>query len=282
MHPLRVTLAIATLVVAATTVSPAPASGSITIGSDLRLVPSPIADTCILSTPPCTEVLAGAHDGNRFSAASPTDGTVTSFGIRSAAADTVTFRLARLNASTKATGAGTGPTTTLPGRGKFSFPAHLRVHVGDVVGVDTSSVSAYPDDCPGGGFSLTYHPTLVDGGPFRPIDANGICELLVNAKVQPANSFELKTPKRNQNNGTAKLPVLLPGPGRVAVSGKGVKGSTERAPEAGKVKLPIKPRGKVKRHLRNRGKVKVKAKITFRPVGGHSRSESKTVKLIRR
>ena len=41
-------------------------------------------------------VLYDAHYGSAFPGLSPTAGTVTGFSIRSASADTVTFRLARM------------------------------------------------------------------------------------------------------------------------------------------------------------------------------------------
>jgi hypothetical protein len=263
---------------------PAASHASITIGSDLSLAPSQTADNCILSTPPCTQLLVDGHAGNSFPAASPTSGTVTSFGIRSAAADTITFRLGRVKpgGSLRGKGEGTGPAETLPAPGKYSFPAHLQVHVGDVVGVDTSSVSAYADNCPGGGLSTTYHPTLVDGGPFQNVDANGTCELLVNAKVKPDNIFKIKRPKRDKNRGTAKLPVLLPGPGKATVSGRRLKRTSKSASKAGKLNLPVKPKGKLKRRLIRHGSARVKAKVRFKPDGGSAHSESKRVKLIRR
>ena len=117
-----------------------------------------------------------------------TDGVIVRFGIKSATADLVTFRLARLSGE-GATGAGTGSVVLLPGAGTYSFPADTRVRAGDYVGVDTSSVSAYSTACGTGGREFTYHPTLLDGGPLQHADSNSTCEFLVNAKVRPSNRF---------------------------------------------------------------------------------------------
>jgi len=83
-----------------------------------------------------TQVLTGVRRANKFPAASPTDGVIVRFGIKSATAGLVTFRLARLSGE-GATGAGTGPVVLLPGAGTFSFPADTPVRAGDYVGVDT-------------------------------------------------------------------------------------------------------------------------------------------------
>jgi hypothetical protein len=265
--------------------SPAGSSASITFGSDLKPAAAGFADDCILSTSPCTQVLTGVRRANAFPAASPTDGVVVSFGIKSSAADTVTFRLARLaRSSERATGAGTGPERTLPGPGRYSFPARVPVRAGDFVGVDTSSVSAYSAAaaCGTGARALTYHPTLADRGPFRPVDSNSTCELLVNAKVSPSNRFRFEGLDRNRGRGTAILAVSVPGPGGLALSGQGIKRTARHVAEAGGAKLRIAPKGKLKRRLARRGEAKAEVEVTFKPEGGRAATKSRQIRLIRR
>jgi hypothetical protein len=275
--------ALSFLALTVATLVPASSGASITFGSDLTTNAQGFSDTCILSTAPCTEVLVGVRNANAFPVASPTDGVVVSFGIKSSAADTVTFRLARVRSgSSKATGAGTGPEATLPGPGAYSFPARVPVHAGDYVGVDTSAVSAYSTACGTGGGEFTYHPTLVDGGPLIPVDSNSTCEFLVNAKVRPSNEFTIEKVRRNKHRGTATLAIDLPGPGDLSLSGKGVKPATEEVDEAGSARLSVKPRRKTKRRLANRGKAKVTAEVTFKPEGGRSATDSERIKLVRR
>jgi hypothetical protein len=271
------------LALAVAALVPASSGASITFGSDLETNAQGFSDNCILSTAPCTQVLVGVRNANAFPVASPTDGVVVSFKIKSSAADTVTFRLAQVrSSSSKATGAGTGPDATLPGPGAYSFPAHVPVHAGDYVGVDTSAVSAYSTACGTGGAEFTYHPSLVDGGALIPVDSNSTCEFLVNAKVRPSNRFSFEKVKRNENRGTATLPVDLPGPGRLVLAGEGIKRVSEEAAEAGTTKLRVKPKGKAKRRLSRRGKTTVEANVKFKPDGGSASTKTKRVKLIRR
>jgi hypothetical protein len=263
---------------------PASSSAAITFGSDLQNQPAVGSDTC-LSSSPCTHVLTGVRPGNDLPVASPTDGLVVSFGIKSSATDTVTFRLARVSGS-KAAGAGTGPTVTLPSPGRHSFSAlglDVRVQAGDYVGVDASALSAVGNPCVIGATERRqYSPTLVDGGPFTAPDYTQTCEVLVNAKVRPSNQFTIEKVKRDKQRGTAALAFDLPGPGRLTLSGKGINRATEDASEAGRAMLRVKLRGKAKRRLRHRGKAKVTAEVTFKPEGGKSATRSERIKLVRR
>jgi hypothetical protein len=105
----------------------------------------------------------------------------------------------------------------------------------------------------------------------------------------PVNTFSFGKVKRNENNGTATLTVNVPGAGKLALTGKGIK--TQRAAgravasknvaAAGKVKLLVKAKGKAKSKLAKTGKAKVKAKITFTPTFGTAKSSTKRVKLVK-
>jgi hypothetical protein len=282
----RLASALALLALAIAAVAPVAALASISFGSDLRSEPAMGSEACFSSSP-CTHVLTGVRPGNDLPVASPTDGVVVSFGIKSSATDTVTFRLARLvQGGARATGAGTGPTVTLPSPGKHSFSAlglDLRVHAGDYVGVDTSELSAIGNPCvPGATERLQFSPTLVDGGATKAPDFTQTCEILVNAKVRPSSRFTFEKVKRNKQRGTATLALDLPGPGSLTLSGKGIKRATEESGEAGRAKLRVKSKGKAKRRLARRGKAKVTAEVTFKPEGGKSATKSERIKLVRR
>ena len=100
--------------------------------ADRSLPATSSSENCVLSTPPCTRLLVGVHDGNPFPAKSPADGVILSFGLKtgvlSGANETVTFRLGRVGTITfgGAMGAGTGPTVTVHEPGTYLFPAaHL-------------------------------------------------------------------------------------------------------------------------------------------------------------
>jgi hypothetical protein len=109
-----------------------------------------------------------------------------------------------------------------------------------------------------------------------------------------SNEFKLGKVKRNKHRGTAKLPVEVPGPGTLALGGKGLKAQTasghakSSVASAGTVSLKIKPKGKLKRALLADGSAKASVKVTFTPLAapGHPVGEPRTrrikVKLIRR
>lgn len=225
-------------------------------------------------------VLYAARAGNEFRGVSPTHGTVTSFSIRSASADTVTFRLARLiKKNSAASGAGTGPTATLPAPGIYSYPTSIPIRAGDRVGFDTSLTRAFQAlPCSPGGREFTYFPVLTDGGPFVRGDANSSCELLVNATVEPSNAFKVGKPGKVRR-GKSILPIKVPGPGKLKLRGKGVKPRKAKVKVAGKTKLAVRPTGGVNGNLARAGKAEAKVKITFSPTGGVPRTKKPKLKL---
>ena len=296
----RMTVELSALALVVAALYPAAPQASITVGSDLSLPATSSSENCVLSTPPCTRLLVGVHDGNPFPAKSPADGVILSFGLKtgvlSGANETVTFRLGRVGTITfgGATGAGTGPTVTVHEPGTYSFPAaNLPVKAGDYLGFDSSSTRAKSSvsggACFNGGGYLTYYPVLVDGGSNTPADANSSCELLVNAVIEPSNAFSFGKLNRNKKRGTATLAVSLPGPGELTASGKGVKdtsaagaGISKTVGAAGTVKLVFKAQGKKAKKLKKKGKVGLKAKITYTPTGGAATTQTKKLKLKRK
>jgi hypothetical protein len=110
-----------------------------------------------------------------------------------------------------------------------------------------------------------------------------------------SNEFTIGKIARNKRRGTAQVPVTVPGPGALTLSGMGVKTRTTgtartSVASAGTVRLIVKPKGKVKKKLRSRHKAKVRLSITFTPNGdpatnhpaGDPRTQPLKVKLIRR
>lgn len=287
--------------VAAAALAPATSQATITIGSDLSLPTTSTSNNCILSTPPCTQVLFAVHAGNAFPRNSPTDGTIVSFGMKtgvlSGANETATFRVARASGDTaNMTGAGTGPTITLHQLGTYSFPASLPIKAGDYIGIDTSSTraaAALPTcgNPPNSGGYFTYHPVLTNGGPFQTAEANSTCELLINAVVAPSNKFSFGKAKQNVKLAIVILTVEVPGPGKLTLSGKGVakqasapRGAviSKTAKAAGPVKLKVKPKGATKAKLNATGRATVKVKVTFAPNGGDPSTQKRKVRLRKR
>lgn len=129
-------------------------------------------------------------------------------------------------------------------------------------------------------------------------------ELTIHSAI--SNEFSLGKPKRNPRRGTAKLPVRVPGAGRVALrETRQLEGAVRQVSEIAaqassaaasaesghRVRLPVRPRGKAKRRIAKRrcattGKrrltVRVRAKVSYRPAGGKARTERIRLKLVRR
>lgn len=112
--------------------------------------------------------------------------------------------------------------------------------------------------------------------PQGPVCDIGAFELEPASAALPSNVFRFGKLKRNKRKGTATLTVVVPGPGTLALKGKGVAGKRTAG-----VKLLIKSKGKAKRRLGRTGKVKVRLRVTYTPSGGAPNTKAKTVKLIK-
>jgi hypothetical protein len=126
---------------------------------------------------------------------------------------------------------------------------------------------------------------LADGASGDFNSHGGQYRLNVTAEVKPSNAFTLGKAKRNAKRGTASVPVDLPGPGQLTVSGRGVRSSSAAARESiavsgpGQVAVTIRPTGKAKKHLRANGKGKVRPAFTYTPTGGDPSSQTAKVRL---
>ena len=150
-------------------------------------------------TPACTRVAIDMGDAVPGGLTAPRDGTIVAFRVRAGAPGELTFRLAQLrnlgyDASLGAfagfgKGAGTGPTVHVEGRGfdeanaVEEFPAHLKVHKGDYLAIDSTATSVLY--CTGGGSNqLIFSPVL--GRSFATSTQDEGCDLLVQAVMKPA------------------------------------------------------------------------------------------------
>jgi hypothetical protein len=95
----------------------------------------------------------------------------------------------------------------------------------------------------------------------------------------PPNDYDFGKVKKNTERGTAKLTVLLPGPGRVSLAEtRKLEPAAKIAEAGGKQRLRVKP----KRNLPEPGEKTVNAKITFIPTAGCPNTETRKVELVRR
>jgi hypothetical protein len=107
-----------------------------------------------------------------------------------------------------------------------------------------------------------------------------------------SNQFSFGHLKRKRGEGTATLPVKIPGAGKLSLSGKGVVGqrparaissSADRSiAAAGIVKLLIKAKGKAKRKLNDTGKAKIRVRVKYTPTDGTANTKTLKVKLIKK
>ena len=102
------------------------------------------------------------------------------------------------------------------------------------------------------------------------------------ASTPPSNLISLGKPRLNKKKGTAKLPITVPSPGTLVITGNGVLWQIQRPTAPGTVEMVVMSKGQKKKQLSATGNVKVKATITFRPTGGTANSTSKTMVLKKR
>jgi hypothetical protein len=97
-----------------------------------------------------------------------------------------------------------------------------------------------------------------------------------------SNDFRLGKVRRNERRGTAKVAVLVPGPGKVRLANaRLVRGAKAVARARPKVKLSVRPRGKARTGLVRRGNATVKAKVIYTPKGGSASTRTKRIRLVR-
>ncbi len=146
------------------------------------------------------------------------------------------------------------------GRDRSDFNSNFIPSVTATYGVAVDSAAAVQPPVAGGG---SQPPPTTPLGPPPP----------------PSSKFSFGALTLNKKSGGATLILVLPGPGKLVLKGKGIVKMTKIARAKGKFSLSIKPSRKAKLTLQKSGKVKVTAKITFTPSGGTPLTESKTLTL---
>jgi YVTN family beta-propeller protein len=96
-----------------------------------------------------------------------------------------------------------------------------------------------------------------------------------------SNDFHFGKLRRDKRRGTAKLEVVIPGPGVLQLRGKSVRGVKRTAAGAGTFTLMVRPKGKAMKTLMSRGQLKVGVEVTFRPNGGIPRTLTGVLGLAR-
>jgi hypothetical protein len=109
---------------------------------------------------------------------------------------------------------------------------------------------------------------------------------IANDDRRGAHQFVLGNARPNHKTGTARLAVTVPGPGRLAISGRGVKaaGATmaRAVRAAGTRQLLLEAAGNKLRTLNRTGRTKITPRVTYTPAGGTPLRRSKHVRLRKR
>lgn len=113
------------------------------------------------------------------------------------------------------------------------------------------------------------------GGKLWSFDRSTDSIVMFTPTSAPASTFLFYSPPRHGNG----IRVYVPGPGKLRVSGPGLRTTTAPARKCGQATIPVAPRGELGRQLHRRGSVRVRARVTFEPSGGASFSRRKTVVL---
>jgi hypothetical protein len=227
--------------------------------------------------------------GNSYVVPAPSTGTITSWShsATAGAGQNYTFKVFRKIAepATFQVVGHDGPRTLTPSTVN-TFSASIAVRPGDFIGFHGAAVN-HACVFPAGAMESywTRNPSnLSDGesGAFGPFGVNH--RLNISAVFNPTNAFTLGAITRNKKKGTATITATVPNPGELTASGKGVKTAgaatiSKAIPAPGATTLLIKAKGKKKRKLNDTGKVKLKAAITFTPIGGDPSTQSRKLKL---
>jgi hypothetical protein len=117
-------------------------------------------------------------------------------------------------------------------------------------------------------------------------DAHAVGTIANDDRRRGGHAFSLGKAQPNPRTGTARLPVTVPAPGRLAISGPGVKAAAAmmaRSVQApGTMRLLIRASGKKRRTLNRTGTLTLRPRVTYTPIGGTPRTRSKIVRLQKR
>ena len=228
---------------------------------------------------------------------SPISGTVVRWRITGAVGGPFKLRVITPHADGTTTFDATSAPQTPTGTGTLTFATNLPIKAGDSIAVDNSNAI---DDKIGGNLTIAgatlalFNPPPANGATLAPTSGQVATEVGFNADVAtiPSNAYSFDGVALNKRKGTATLAAVVPGPGTLTLTGKGVKkqrargGATasKNVPGAGLVNLLVKAKGKAKKKLNKTGKAKVKVKVTYTPSGdapGAPNVKTKRVKLIK-
>jgi len=128
--------------------------------------------------------------------------------------------------------------------------------------------------------------------PIRGALANGIKAVagdrVLGRNAAPSNGFAVVARTHRPRGGTGGIVLRVPGPGQVQLhySAKS-RGALAYPGEAGRVEIPVRPRFRIARRLASGApgetrRVRVRARVTYQPLGGEEHTRNVRIGLIRR
>lgn len=231
---------------------------------------------------------------------SPIDGVIVRWRITQAVG-TFSLRVLSPEGGQVFTGGPASAPQTPQSTATQTYTTKLPIKTGQMIGVDDSQGNDKIGFLTGGPFgtngSFSFIQPKVGNGETRsatgPSNALGAIGINADVATIPSNNFDITKVKKNKNKGTALLTVDVPGPGKLELSGTGIKPQrslgggrlSKQVDKAGPVTLVVKAKGKKKKKLSNTGKVKVKAQVTFTPAGdapgvGVPNTEPQKIRLV--
>jgi hypothetical protein len=193
------------------------------------------------------------------------------------------------------TATGTSAPQTPSSTALQTYTTNLPIKAGQTIGIDVPHASDQLGLANATGATYGFFaPPIADGSTLAFSATLSGREIGFNADVAtvPSNAYSFDGVAVNKKNGTATLAVVVPGPGTLSLTGKGVKTqrsgreatASKNVTSAGLVNLLIKAKGKAKKKLKKTGRAKVKVKVTYTPTGdapGVPSTKTKRVKLIK-
>jgi hypothetical protein len=206
-----------------------PAAGSVTLGQLAPGVSPPgYLDGQCGGPVPGDYLQQTVSSGNSFVVPGP--GVITSWSHNAGDGTgmTLTFKVFRQFGGALFTAVGhSGPFPLLPSTIN-TFPTKIVVSGGDIIGlrIPTATAGVACDaDVPGEPGELTTATNLADGQSDAFAPGAPFYRVNVTAVFEPSNAIALGSITRDRKRGTATVPVNIPNPGDLTVSGKGVKGA---------------------------------------------------------
>ncbi len=166
-----------------------------------------------------------------------------------------------------------------------TFQVNLAVRPGDVIGADSSGTPNFPVACmfhvPGETYWTSFPDPSPDDGNSGTFNPGSNERVNASAEIEVSNAFSFVGTTRNKKKGRATTTVSVPGPGTVAVGGKGLAAQS-RHTDGGSVALGVIPNKKTRKKLLAKGKARVTPAFTYTPTGGTANTQPEAVKLILR